>query len=278
MLVFKIIVFQVILTLAVIYLSKKLKLVDIPNSRKLHIGNIPYTGGIVISLTYLFLVFSTDFHLEYINLILSYALLSALSGFLDDKYKVNPGTKILLQSIPIFFLIENNLYLLDLGFYDKIGYIKLGSFDKIFTFLCCIFLLNAFNYSDGIDGLLPAIAILILGNFIFLTLIQNKSDLSKYYFLISIPIFIHLFFNLGLIKKFKIFLGDSGSSLIGFTIAFLTIYNYRFINIHPVLMIWSMSYVIYEFLFVNIFRISMRNKLFKPGLDHLHFELKKILI
>ena len=58
---FKIIVFQVILTLIVIYLSKKLKLLDIPNSRKLHIGNIPYTGGIIISLTYLYLVFSTIF-------------------------------------------------------------------------------------------------------------------------------------------------------------------------------------------------------------------------
>ena len=126
-------------------------------------------------------------------------------------------------------------------------------------------------------GFCPPIAILILGNFIFLTLIHNKSDLSKYYFLILLPIIIHLFFNLGLFKKFKIFLGDSGSSLIGFTIAFLTIYNYKFENIHPVLMIWSMSYIIYEFLFVNIFRISKRNKLFKPGLDHLHFELKRNL-
>ena len=98
-----------------------------------------------------------------------------------------------------------------------------------------------------------------------------------YYALILVPLFVHSIFNLGIIKGFKIFLGDSGSSLIGFIIAFLSIYNYKFESIHPVLIIWSMSYIVYEFLFVNIFRIFNKNNLFKPGLDHFHYELKKKL-
>lgn len=277
MVLLQIVVFQIVVTILTILVSKKIGLVDIPNERKLHVGQIPFTGGIVLCISYLFIVFVSDFHLYYINLILSYAFLSALSGFIDDKYKVNPGTKILLQSIPIFFLIDNNLYLLDLGDYAQIGILKLGSFDKVFTFVCCIFILNACNYTDGIDGLLPLIAIIIIGNFIFLSYHFNKNELAMYYSLILIPLFVHSIFNLGIIKGFKIFLGDSGSSLIGFIIAFLSIYNYKFESIHPVLIIWSMSYIVYEFLFVNIFRIFNKNNLFKPGLDHFHYELKKKL-
>ncbi len=277
MVLLQIVVLQIVATILIVLVSKKTGLVDIPNERKLHVGQIPLTGGIVLSISYLFIVFVSDFHLYYVNLILSYAFLSALSGFIDDKYKVNPGTKILLQSIPIFFLIDNNLYLLDLGDYAQIGILKLGSFDKVFTFVCCIFILNACNYTDGIDGLLPLIAIIIIGNFIFLSYHFNKNELAMYYALILIPLFVHSIFNLGIIKGFKIFLGDSGSGLIGFIIAFLSIYNYKFESIHPVLIIWSMSYIVYEFLFVNIFRIFSKNNLFKPGLDHFHYELKKKL-
>ena len=277
MVLLQIVVLQIVATILIVLVSKKIGLVDIPNERKLHVGQIPLTGGIVLSISYLFIVFVSDFHLYYVNLILSYAFLSALSGFIDDKYKVNPGTKILLQSIPIFFLIDNNLYLLDLGDYAQIGILKLGSFDKVFTLVCCIFILNACNYTDGIDGLLPLIAIIIIGNFIFLSYHFNKNELAMYYALILVPLFVHSIFNLGIIKGFKIFLGDSGSSLIGFIIAFLSIYNYKFESIHPVLIIWSMSYIVYEFLFVNIFRIFNKNNLFKPGLDHFHYELKKKL-
>ena len=80
MVLLEIIVLQIVATILIVLVSKKIGLVDIPNERKLHVGQIPLTGGIVLSISYLFIVFVSDFHLYYVNLILSYAFLSALSG------------------------------------------------------------------------------------------------------------------------------------------------------------------------------------------------------
>ena len=55
--IIKIIIFQIIISFPIIYLSKKRSLVDIPDKRKFHKIPIPYSGGIIISLTYLFIIY-----------------------------------------------------------------------------------------------------------------------------------------------------------------------------------------------------------------------------
>ena len=221
----KIFIFQIIISIPLITISKIKGLVDIPNERKIHKEPTPFTGGIILALTYLFIIFISDFNDRFLNLILAYGFIISLTGLVDDRYNVRPGTKLLLQTIPIFFLIDQNLYLSDLGNYEIIGILELGSLDKIFTFFCCLLLINAFNYNDGLDGLAASISIIILISFsIFLYILGNKIYFSNL-IIISIPVFIFLFFNFGMIKKNKIFLGDSGSNLLGFIVSFLAIYS-----------------------------------------------------
>jgi UDP-N-acetylmuramyl pentapeptide phosphotransferase/UDP-N-acetylglucosamine-1-phosphate transferase len=78
-------------------------------------------------------------------------------------------------------------------------------------------------------------------------------------------------------KNFKIFLGDSGSNLLGFICGFNAIYLYELKNIHPSIIIWPLAYVVYEFLSVNIIRILYNREIFKAGSDHLHYEIKELL-
>jgi len=270
---FYIIIFQILITIPIIKVSKIKGLLDFPNDRKIHINPTPYTGGIILALTYLFIIFISNFENKYLNLILSYGFIVSLTGLIDDRYYVRPGTKLLLQAIPIFFLIDQNLYLTNLGNYIIFGNLELGSVDKIFTFFCCLLLINAFNYNDGIDGLASAVAITILISFsIFLFTLDSKSD-SNNLFIILIPIIIFLIFNLGILSNFKIFLGDSGSNLLGFIISFIAIYIYKEKGVHPALVIWPLAYVVYEFLSVTIFRIIKNTGTFKPGKDHLHYEI-----
>ena len=101
-----IIIFQILITIPIIKISKNKGLLDIPNQRKIHIDATPYTGGIILALTYLFLIFITDFENKYLNQILSYGFIISLTGLIDDRYHVRPGTKLLLQTIPIFFLLD----------------------------------------------------------------------------------------------------------------------------------------------------------------------------
>ena len=268
-----IIIFQILITIPIIKVSKIKGLMDLPNKRKSHNVATPYTGGIILALTFLFIIFITDFENKYLNLILSYGFIISLTGLIDDRYYVRPGTKLLLQAIPIFFLIDQNLYLTNLGNYIIFGNLELGSLDKIFTFLCCLLLINAFNYNDGIDGLAAIVAITILTAFsLFLLILGNKSD-SNNLFIILTPILIFLIFNFGLLSNFKVFLGDSGSNLLGFILAFVAIYMFKENGVHPALIIWPLAYIVYEFLSVTIFRIIKNTGTFKPGKDHLHYEI-----
>lgn len=272
-LIVKILIFQLIISILIIKISKKLNLLDIPNKRKIHKFSVPYTGGIIISLTFLFAVYISNFNIDYLNLILSTSFVIAISGFIDDKYNLNPGTKLVLQLFPIYFLVDQNLTLNDLGSYEYLGLLSLGSFNKVFTIICCLLLINACNYSDGIDGLLASIIIIILLSFSIFLFFIGKNDLIKYLIIIKIILIFFLIFNFGLIKNFKVFLGDSGSNILGYLISFLTICFYIKESIHPAYLIWPLAYLIFEFLTVNLIRILNNKKIFLAGNDHLHFIL-----
>lgn len=272
----KIFLFQILITSIVIKLSNNLKLLDIPNSRKIHKEPIPYTGGIILTFTYLFIIVVTSFDSQNLNNILSFSVLICLAGFLDDKYNLNPGTKITLQTLPVFFLVNSGFFLNDLGDYIYLNKLELGSFSQIFTILSSLFLINAFNYSDGRDGLLTLISSVILISYYFYIKSFSSYPDENIILFILFPLLIFFFFNIGIFKNYKIFLGDSGSNLIGFIFGFLAIFIFKEINLHPALIIWPLAYIVYEFLSVNIIRIFLKKNIFKPGLDHFHHEISEL--
>ena len=85
-----------------------------------------------------------------------------------------------------------------------------------------------------------------------------------------IPNLIFLFFNFSLFKLPKLFLGDSGSLYFGFLISFILIYAAKNNLTHPILLAWSVTIFVYEFLSINIIRLKNKKNLFAPGQDHLH--------
>ena len=156
-----------------------------PSKRKIHKTPTPYIGGIILAGSFLLIVLITDLNNVFLNSILSYSVLIAVAGFVDDKYSVNPGTKILLQIIPIFLLAEQGLILKDIGNYNHIGLIEIGTFSLVFTIFCCLFLVNAFNYSDGLDGLISSVSIIIIISFCFyLNYFLDTADLNNIFYLL----------------------------------------------------------------------------------------------
>ena len=253
-------------------ISYKLNLLDIPNKRKMHLKPTAYTGGLALCFIYIFAIFLFNFHNQKLDLILSIAFLIGVVGFIDDKYSLNVGGKLSLQIIPIIYLILlENFNLNQIGDYDYFK-LELNSFSVPFTLLSVMFLINSFNYFDGLDGTLSFVTISVLGILFFL--VPNE---KTHLFLITIllPILIFLCFNFSIFKLPKLFFGDSGSLLLGFIISFTVIYLANQKIVHPILLAFSISIFVYEFLSINLIRIINKKKIFDAGRDHLHHILLK---
>jgi len=248
-------------------ISYKFDLVDVPNKRKMHFMPTAYTGGLALCLVYIFSIYLFDFTNQKLNLIFSTAFLIGVVGFIDDKFSLNVGGKLSLQIIPIIYLILlENFNLNQIGDY---GYFKLelNSLSVPFTLLSVMFLINSFNYFDGLDGTLSFTTISVLSILIFL--ISNEK-INLFLIVILIPILIFLLFNFSILKLPKLFFGDSGSLLLGFIMSFTLIYLANQKIVHPILLSFSISIFVYEFLSINLIRVIKKKKIFNAGVDHLH--------
>jgi UDP-GlcNAc:undecaprenyl-phosphate/decaprenyl-phosphate GlcNAc-1-phosphate transferase len=270
------ILFYLFLSLIIFFfiskVSYKLNLVDIPDKRKTHSKPTANTGGLALCLTYIFAIYLFNFPSPKFDIILSISFLIAIVGFIDDKFNLNVGGKLSLQLIPIIYLIVlENFNLKQIGNYDYFE-LELGSFSIPFSIMCVIFLINAFNYFDGLDGTLSFVSISTLSILLFLL----PNDNTKLFLIVIIlPILIFLCFNFSIFRIPKLFLGDGGSLLLGFIIGFTIIYFANQKNIHPILLAFSISIFVYEFISVNLVRIISKKKLFSAGKDHLHYILLK---
>lgn len=251
-------------------ISYKLKLTDIPSKRKIHLKPTAYTGGIILSLIYLISIFIFKNYIQKVDIILSMAFLIAIVGFIDDRYNLNIGGKLSLQIIPVIYLILlENLKISSLGNYNYF-ILNLNSLSVSFTILSVVFLINSFNYFDGLDGTLGFTTLTILGILYFLVPDEN---IQIFFIIIFIPLLIFLFFNFSIFKLPKIFLGDSGSLCFGFIIGFILIYLENKKIVHPILLAWSISIFVFEFITINLLRLKNNKHIFTAGLDHLHHVL-----
>ena len=253
-------------------ISYKLNLVDIPNKRKKHLNPTAYTGGLALSFIYIISILLFDIKDEKLNLILPIAFLIAIVGFIDDIYHLNISGKLSLQIFTIVYLIIlENFNLNQLGDYNYFK-LELSSVSIPFTMLAVAFLINSFNYFDGLDGTLSFTSISVLVILYFLTTDEN---IKLFLITLLIPLLFFLFFNFSTFKLPKLFLGDSGSLLIGFIIAFTLIFIGNSREVHPILLAWSVAIFVYVFLSIHLIRLKNKKAAFKAGLDHLHHILFK---
>ena len=253
----------------------KFNLLDLPSNRKTHSKPTPYVGGIVLGIIYLFLSYLTFDENTKLKIILICSFIISIVGLIDDKIDINPYIKILLQSLPISILIYNGVYLNNLGTYEFFGILSLGVYGQIFTFLSSLLIVNEFNYCDGLDGLLSTLFVNIFCFFIIVCFFSSEIDLIKFLIYLVVPVLIFLFFNFSFFKLPKIFLGDSGSNLLGFITGSMMIYLFINHNIAPSILIWPVAFIIYEFLSTNFLRLIKKKNLLTPGNDHFHYQISR---
>ncbi|MEA2099574.1 MAG: glycosyltransferase family 4 protein [Campylobacterota bacterium] len=196
------------------YAIKK-ALVDIPNDRSSHTTPTPHGGGIAIATTW-FVGISYLYFVDDINSSLYFALMLgviiATISYFDDLFELSAKLRLLVQSLVAFL----GLYFLGgLNSFD-LGIVAFENqiFTNLFAFFMIVWFINLYNFLDGIDGYAGSEAVfLALAGFILF---------GDMYFLILI--FSVLGFLVWNWHKAKIFMGDVGSTLLGYNIAIFTLY------------------------------------------------------
>ena len=133
-------------------------------------------------------------------------------------------------------------------------------------------MINSFNYIDGLNGTLSFLSISVLGILLFLI---PENSVQLFLIVILVPIIFFLFFNFRILKLPGLFLGDSGSLLLGFIFSFTLIFLANKDLVEPILIAFSVSTFVYEFLSINLIRLFNKRGIFEAGTDHVHHILYK---
>jgi UDP-N-acetylmuramyl pentapeptide phosphotransferase/UDP-N-acetylglucosamine-1-phosphate transferase len=205
----------------IISMIKKYSLFDMPNARKEHSTPIPTMGGIAIiagMMMALFLWFPFSNGVGQISFFFSIAVLFGL-GIMDDLKDLSAKYKFVIQTGLAILIALSGIRIA--SFEGLFGIYELPLMAQYtFTFLIIVGITNAFNLIDGIDGLaggLGFMSLIILG--IFLTMSGDVST-ALIAFALAGGILAFMYFNL---NPARIFMGDTGSLVLGFVVAVLCI-------------------------------------------------------
>lgn len=253
-------------------LAIKIKLVDFPNKRKKHVGNIPLIGGICIFLTLFLACFLIDFNM-FSKILMCASFLILIQGIWDDFMDLKAKTKILFQTFLTAIIIYiSGVKLHSFGFvFGGLEPFELGFLSIPITLISVVGLTNAINMMDGIDGNAAIMILIAIMGILYFAL--NEKDFININFLLSIAVAIlpFLIFNISPIPNMKIFLGDSGSLFLGFTISWLLIYsveNMKYFS--PSFALWCVGLPLFDFFTVIIIRILDKRPLMTSDREHFH--------
>ncbi|KPZ52387.1 Undecaprenyl-phosphate alpha-N-acetylglucosaminyl 1-phosphate transferase [Pseudoalteromonas sp. P1-13-1a] len=255
--------------------ARKVGLVDKPSGRKLHSGNIPLVGGISICITIINYIYSHPGMINHANLYMLCICGLTAVGALDDRFDLSVKIRMLVQAlISIAMIYFANAEMHSLGNLFGFGVIELGLFGSLVTVLAVIGCINAFNMVDGIDGLLGGLSIVTFASVGLLLLFVGEQSLSYLCLLLVVCMVPYILMNLGLVgHKRKVFMGDAGSMMIGFTVIWLLIGASQTEGnpmIRPVTALWLIAVPLMDMVSIMIRRIKQGKSPFKPDRDHLH--------
>ena len=258
---------------------------DLGHFRKQHDHGIPRLGGVAIfvSFTITSLLFGmTDKSLP-INYMLTACIILFAMGIKDDLSGVNSRTKFFIQFIVATVLVLlGNIRLSSM--YGVFGIYDLPYWPSVaLTILIIILVVNAFNLIDGIDGLAATTGIIVNGSFAALFIYMHQYSLAAVSLAMIGALLGFLKFNL---TPAKIFMGDTGSLLIGLISVVMAI---KFIELNkittgtnpaiysaPALTMAILIGPIFDTIRVFVLRITSGVSPFSADRNHIHHRMLRL--
>ena len=267
----------VVITIGISALAKSIGLVDIPdNIRKMHTGNVPLIGGIVIfiSTVYGTFVFGVDPFYRYVIIsLVPIMIVGTIDGI--GGISVPVSIRFIAQILASWIVIlSTDVYVKDLGNLFGQGIVHLNQFGIPFTIFAIVGMCNAFNMLDGKDGLTGSVSVVIIGS--LLLLLFFNGIIYNWGLILVLSLAVFLAFNLNFFgQDRKIFLGEHGSSSLGHLIAWNLVYLSQETDfITPVTALWFTFFPLTDSLLTIISRIRFAQSIVKADRRHLHHLLE----
>jgi len=275
MLLFSAFIVALVVTMALIpplmRVADRLSVVDIPNERKIHTGAIPRIGGMAMVVGACIPILLWLPHTDTVLAFLTALLILLVFGAWDDSSELDYRLKFAGQFLAVFTIV----------FWGKvnIAVFPFMGMDPVPTYLSIpvtiVFLVgvtNAVNLSDGLDGLAAGVALLSLAAIALLANLANGDVIVLASFIVAGTIFGFLRYNT---YPARIFMGDTGSQFLGFTVGVLSIMLTQQVStaLNPWLPLFLVGLPIVDTLFVIAWRISEGRSPFAADKSHMHHRL-----
>lgn len=261
-------------------LAQRFDLVDCPGGRKHHEGNIPLTGGIGLFLGLIAGLLYLQPDLPGILPLISAVCLLFVVGLLDDLIDLPAGWKLLAQiTAACIVMFWGGLQIRGLGNLFHNGLFNLGPFSMPFTLLAIVGYVNALNMADGIDGLAGTLALTTTCALIYLSYTNGLEAEFGTLCLFATCLIVFLVFNARhpLREKAGLFLGDSGTLILGFIVAWFVIHIFTIrpaiSDTQSITALWIVAFPILDLLIVMLRRVLRGRSPFSADREHLHHVL-----
>lgn len=253
--------------------------VDYPGDRKHHREPVPLTGGISMCVAFCLSLLLLPVRPDAYSTLLMGMILLTLIGFYDDIRSTRPMTRFLFQTGVVLMAFEGGIVLRELGNLFGLGTVELGWAALLFTIFSIVGVINAFNMIDGLDGLAGGLAFIATGWLIVLCLIAPVPDLQASHTLLILMMVIAGFLCFNLRHPWRtranVFMGDAGSTMIGFALGWFMVHLSQNSPDHiaimtPMTAVWIIALPLLDTIAIMIRRIGAGLSPFAADRQHLH--------
>ncbi|KPK97033.1 MAG: hypothetical protein AMJ95_11290 [Omnitrophica WOR_2 bacterium SM23_72] len=254
-------------------ISIRLNILDLPNRRKIHKDATPLLGGLAIYLGVIIALLLNLKDVRFLMPLLATATVILIVGVINDIRGLSTQTRLISQTLCALILIVTGHHIdfLPNNLWGDMG-------EVLVTIIWVVGITNAFNYLDGMDGLAAGSAVLNL--FCFSAILYNSGQFSLMLFALALMggCLGFLPYNF---KRDKIFLGDAGSTFLGYVLAGVALVgNWASDDIVKIsIPVLIMGVPIFDMIFTTILRIrdgkvkTVQEWLAFAGKDHFHHSL-----
>lgn len=265
------------------WVARQMGILDNPNARKVHLASTPLLGGAAVFLGFLSAIVANGLFTPMLSAMLVAAGVLFAVGLLDDIKDIPAWVKLLAQIFCAIMVMRFGIVLDVIP--HRLGILSLSG-NILLTIFWLIGITNAMNFFDGMDGLaagLSSAIALFLGVVAFQT---GQPFLGWVAGAIMGACMGFLPYNFRLKTNASIFLGDAGSTVLGFLLACVAVYgkwsetNPMVALASPLLIFWVL---IFDMVHITVDRIisgkvsSFREWIDYVGKDHLHHRLANVL-
>ena len=262
----------------IIHFAQLFRLSDVAGKRASHSGSVPIFGGIAI---FSGIIFSVLFWagLESMQFILVSCLILFFVGVIDDLLALTPIKKLIGQIIAVLIVI----YLGDIQIDSMHGVIGVKELPELiatlFTVFVVVVITNGFNLIDGIDGLAAGLGVISSFSFGIIAYLMHQIDFAILAFSLMGSLLAFLKYNF---NPARIFMGDTGSLVVGMVLSVLAINlirsglvteSIKLPNKGPLLAIVFLAIPLFDSLRVFVVRLFKGKKPLSAGRDHIHHAL-----